>query len=197
MKEFHNKRGGGGGGGEGGGMRRGREDKMQITMTRLGGGSGLQVSVGSRGNKTKFNVKNFRRNTINWLRRVGLMRSSNAYWSVRLRDSLRLFRNSITIKLISGCYWRPFLFSLRSLMRLLLPFTEIPLLLAARSRLVLAFWWSLNSGRGHVIPTAAAKYEWAANVFQSSLGGGGRGDRDGTISTISVGEKDHQISIFL
>ena len=65
MKEFHNKRGGGGGGGEGGGMRRGREDKMQITMTRLGGGSGLQVSVGSRGNKKKFNVKNFRRNTIN------------------------------------------------------------------------------------------------------------------------------------
>ena len=110
MKEFHNKRGGGGGGGEGGGMRRGREDKMQITMTRLGGGSGLQVSVGSRGNKKKFNVKNFRRNTINWLRRVGLMRSSNAYWSVRLRDSLRWFQNSITIKLISGCsYWRPFL----------------------------------------------------------------------------------------
>ena len=37
MKEFHNKRGGGGGGGGGGGegggggMRRGRENKMQIT----------------------------------------------------------------------------------------------------------------------------------------------------------------------
>ena len=57
MKEFHNKRGGGGEGG-GGRMRRGLEDKMQIMMTRLGGGSGLQVSVGSRGNKTKFNVIN-------------------------------------------------------------------------------------------------------------------------------------------
>ena len=105
MKEFHNKRGGGGVEEEEGGER----TKCRLRMTRLGGGSGLQGSVGSRGNKTKFNIKNFRRNTINWLRRVELMRSSNAYWSVRLRDSLRWFRNSITIKLISGSYWRPFL----------------------------------------------------------------------------------------